>query len=44
MTNREAMDIVLEAANEQADFNPNYDEIKKAVFQITDYSNDVMEG
>ncbi len=42
MSNKEAMDIVLIAANEHADFNPRYDEIKEAVSQMTDYLNDVM--
>ena len=44
MTNEEALDVVLEAAERAAEFNPQHDKIKEAVYQMQDYRNDVMEN
>ena len=38
MTDEEAMEIVLEAAEKRADYHPQRDEILKAVSQIRDYA------
>ena len=35
MTNEEAVEIVLKAADKSADFNPNHFKIKEAVSQVT---------
>jgi len=42
MTNREAMEIVLEAAEKRADYHPRHDEILEAVYHMQDYMNDLM--
>ena len=45
MTNREAMEIVLVAAEKSAfnDFyNPEREKIKEAIWQMQDYKNDLM--
>ena len=41
-TNREAMEIVLAAAEKRAEYHPQSDEILEAVYQIQDYMNDLM--
>ena len=47
MTNKEAMEIVLEAAEHSADIlapqNDRKEKILEAVYQMQDYYNDVME-
>ena len=43
MTNKEAMEIVLEAAERRADYHPEHDKILEAVCQMQDYYNDVLE-
>jgi hypothetical protein len=43
MTNRQAMEIVLEAAEKRADYHPQHDEILEAVSQMEDYMNDLMK-
>jgi len=46
MTNREAMEIVLEAAGHRADIlapqNEKKDKILEAVYTMEDYMNDLM--
>ena len=42
MTNREAMEIVLGAAEKRAEYHPQHDEILEAVDMIKDYMNDLM--
>lgn len=54
MTNKEAMEIVLEAAGKRADYlamiEPltkdfgKADEVQSAVWQMHDYKNDVLEN
>ena len=47
MSNKEAMEIVLEAAEHSADIlapqNDRKEKILEAVYQMQDYYNDVME-
>jgi len=46
MTNREAMKIVLVAAEKSAFNNfygPEHKEVKEAIWQMQDYMNDVMK-
>ena len=42
MTNREAMEIVLEAAEKRADYHPQSDKILEAIGQMQNYMNDLM--
>jgi hypothetical protein len=42
MTNREAMEIVLEAAKKRADYHPQRDKILEAIWKMQDYKNDLM--
>ena len=42
MTNREAMELVLEAAEKRAEYHPQRDEILEAVDVMKDYMNDLM--